>query len=110
MMGEMPATSIQNETNVHKIEKAGRRRETRVQLLKMSLEELQKLLHVRQSEVKEANDLLMSLLLDRDSLHMEHDAMVVDLEDVVKQPLVTSNYSLPENPCGHELKRHRIVE
>ncbi|MFH4981712.1 hypothetical protein AB6A40_008421 [Gnathostoma spinigerum] len=60
------------------------RKMTRIQLSKMTCKDLERILCELNKRIDEENDELMRLLVDRDSLHMEQDSMLVDIEDMIQ--------------------------
>ncbi|ODM97426.1 Schwannomin-interacting protein 1 [Orchesella cincta] len=61
-----------------------RRRLTRQLLTEMNVAQLQVIVNDLHSHIEMLNETLVSLLLERDDLHMEQDSMLVDIEDLTR--------------------------
>jgi len=61
-----------------------RRRLTRQLLTEMNVTQLQVIVNDLHSHIEMLNESLVSLLLERDDLHMEQDSMLVDIEDLTR--------------------------
>ncbi|KAK9510431.1 hypothetical protein O3M35_005221 [Rhynocoris fuscipes] len=62
----------------------GRRRATRQILTNMNVAQLQVLVNDLHTHIEQLNEGLMSLLMERDELHMSQDSMLVDIEDITR--------------------------
>ncbi|CAI4224076.1 unnamed protein product [Auanema sp. JU1783] len=56
-------------------------RQSRQHLSKMSWQQIQRIHDIMSSAIAQKNVELVNLLIDRDGLHMEHDSLLVDIED-----------------------------
>ncbi|XP_073988076.1 schwannomin interacting protein 1 isoform X2 [Rhodnius prolixus] len=62
----------------------GRRRVTRQILTNMNVAQLQVIVNDLHTHIEQLNEGLMSLLMERDELHMSQDSMLVDIEDITR--------------------------
>jgi len=61
-----------------------KRKFTRAQLTKMCIGQLQIIMNDLHSKIQAYNEELVNLLVDRDSLHMEQDSKLVDVQDIMQ--------------------------
>lgn len=71
-------------------------RYTRLQLSRTDLNELRNIAERLASRIKAANTELVQLLIERDSLHMQQDSMLVDIEDMIQHQSKSESLNLPE--------------
>ncbi|KHN87269.1 Schwannomin-interacting protein 1 [Toxocara canis] len=69
---------------------------TRVQLSKMTCRQLMDIYDQLSKRIDEENAELMRLLVERDSLHMQQDSMLVDIEDMIQHESNSECLNLPE--------------
>ncbi|CAJ0559924.1 unnamed protein product, partial [Mesorhabditis spiculigera] len=92
-------------------------RQSRQLLSRLSTSEIQEILDKIQNAIATKNHQLVSLLIERDTLHMEHDSLLVDIEDFQEheadapaldfQKLLKSQENLGKEPILQELPERR---
>ncbi|CAJ0577377.1 unnamed protein product, partial [Mesorhabditis spiculigera] len=92
-------------------------RQSRQLLSRLSTSEIQEILDKIQNAIATKNHQLVSLLIERDTLHMEHDSLLVDIEDFQEheadapaldfQKLLKSQENLGKEPIMQELPERR---
>ncbi|KFD55788.1 hypothetical protein M514_03227 [Trichuris suis] len=83
---------------------------SRSQLTKMSTTCLQIILNDLHAKIRELNDELMQLLVQKDTLHMEQDSMLVDIADLLQHrkdesPSLLSNFVTELTTTTHKYDR-----
>uniref|UniRef100_A0A0N5AL15 SCHIP-1 domain-containing protein n=1 Tax=Syphacia muris TaxID=451379 RepID=A0A0N5AL15_9BILA len=68
----------------------------RLQLSRTELTELRKIAKRLSDRIATANVELVKLLVERDSLHMQQDSMLVDIEDMIQHQSKSESLNLPE--------------
>ncbi|XP_067109761.1 schwannomin-interacting protein 1-like [Osmerus mordax] len=90
---------LQRRSPVHHLlpESMQRRRLRHVDMRDMSLGHLQVITNDMHSQIQSLNEELVKLLLVRDELHMEQDAMLVNIEDLTRHAHHSQHRLLSEN-------------
>lgn len=76
--------------------KGNPRKVTRVQLSKMTCRQIMEIFDQLSRRIDEENAELMRLLVERDSLHMQQDSMLVDIEDMIRHESKSECLNVPE--------------
>uniref|UniRef100_A0A914CI69 Schwannomin interacting protein 1 C-terminal domain-containing protein n=1 Tax=Acrobeloides nanus TaxID=290746 RepID=A0A914CI69_9BILA len=72
---------------------------SRIQLSKLRADELKRLHSDLQKRINAANTELVSLLIEKDSLYMAQDSMLVDVEDLIQHESCSNSMNLPPFLC-----------